>query len=93
MLIRNESADPYAAYIKAGYPIGPWQVEIISPSKNNYFGNTNNSLAIHIHVHYADVLDEIYERIKFNSTKADLYITYSDKNIFHDIQSILDKMR
>ena len=85
MLIRNESADPYAAYIKAGYPIDHASRDTV---KEQLLWKYNNSLAIHIHVHYVDVLDEIYERIKFNSTKADPYITYSDKNIFHDIQSI-----
>lgn len=75
-LKKNE--DPLLHYLKSGCPKGRWSKNVILPSykeDKNLVKSKNIKVAIHIHVYYLDLLDEILKAISINETKPDLLIT------------------
>ena len=81
--------DPLVDYVKSGRPKGEWNSELIIPHKNIII-NKHTRTALHIHVHYIDLLGEICTAIQLNKINPDINISYNDKNIKHNIESILD---
>ena len=81
--------DPLVDYIKSGRPKGEWNNELIMPHKKIII-NKDTKTALHIHVHYIDLLGEICTAIQVNKINPDIYISYNDKNIRDNIESILD---
>ena len=82
--------DPLINYIKTGRPRGKWNSELIRPYKNIEI-NKGVRTGLHIHVHYIDLLDEIFKAIKHNKIKPDIFISYSSKRLKKQIEIILDE--
>ncbi len=72
-------ADPFADYIRAGKPQGPWNSTLITPVAPAPAVPTDVRIALHIHVFYLDLLCEIVDRLEQNETRVDLLISVSDE--------------
>ncbi len=75
-------SDPYADYLRAGCPKGQWLQEVITPGKlpmKKYLPNIR--IALHLHIFYPSLLDDILERLKINTASPDLFISVPDDNI------------
>lgn len=85
--------DPFAHYLSSGKPSGPWAPQVIYP----YFapleddGATKGNVALHLHIHYPELISDILERLNLNSVRPDLFVSITDKNNFLKIQSELEK--
>ncbi|WP_131783171.1 rhamnan synthesis F family protein [Legionella gresilensis] len=83
----NTLFEPFAHYINAGKPEGPWQETLITPMS---IQTKQNSLrcAIHIHAFYPELLLNILERLQKNRIRSDLFISIPETKIA-DISAVL----
>ena len=70
--------DPLVHYLKNGKPNGEWLRELITPNGKRE-EITHTKTALHIHIHYISLVEEIFSAIKFNKTEPDIFITYNQK--------------
>ncbi|RTZ43165.1 glycosyltransferase [Candidimonas sp. SYP-B2681] len=72
-------ADPFADYIRAGQPKGPWNANLITPADAIEPVPPNLRIALHVHVFYRDLFSEIMQRLNQNETHVDLLISVTDE--------------
>jgi hypothetical protein len=75
--------DPTLHFARSNEPLGPWQTQVITPNKG--FSQPPpghlNRIAVHIHVYYIELLDEILKDIQRNISRPDLLITFPDSGM------------
>jgi hypothetical protein len=77
----TEGADPFADYLRAGKPEGPWLYPVIRPAKTNEKDlPADRRVALHLHVYYPELLSEIVSRLSLNRIRPDLFVSISDKS-------------
>ena len=74
---RGVKCDPYVHYLKSGEPEGEWRQELITIGKRNNIGKNTLKAALHIHVHYIELLDHIIKALCLNKCRPDIYLTYN----------------
>jgi glycosyltransferase involved in cell wall biosynthesis len=74
----NLKEDPLIHYLQSGKPTGEWISELITPNRKKEV-TTPAKTALHIHIHYIDLIEEIFTAIKYNKTEPDIYITYNNR--------------
>jgi hypothetical protein len=67
--------DPLAHYILADRPAGPWQTRVIRPGERKSLPLERGRAALHIHVFYPDLVEDLCERLNANTAPVDLFIT------------------
>jgi len=78
-LFANEDSDPFAHYLKNGCPQGPWNTEVIRPTADgDPPAGKVERVALHLHVFYPDLLDEILAALARNGQKPDLFVSIGD---------------
>jgi len=89
--LKSQYSDPFADYIRAGCPEGPWNTEVMSDIDSGSIdaSNLKTKIALHIHVFYPEVLREILGRLAFNITRPDLFISISNPNIEDVVEKII----
>lgn len=76
--------DPFAHYLRAGEPAGPWIYPVVLPLRGRADAAQLSDraagvkAALHIHAFYPDMLDEILARIGCNRILPDLFISVKD---------------
>ncbi|MEI6561180.1 MAG: rhamnan synthesis F family protein [Verrucomicrobiota bacterium] len=81
-----KNRDPFAHYIEAGQPTGPWRYELIeagkpaTPSKAVKVG-------LHLHLYFPDVAAKIFERFQAVQTPMDLLISVPTKEFARKIEA------
>jgi len=74
--LTTPNSDPFADYLCAGCPDGPWKVHVITPKKLvKAILLKEQRVALHLHVFYPALLPEILSRLKINSVKPDLFVS------------------
>ena len=71
--------DPLIHYLKAGSPSGKWITPLITPRTKIVNQINEAKVAIHIHVFYPDLLDEILLALSKNRIKPDVFISHNDQ--------------
>ena len=72
-------ADPFADYLRAGQPPGPWNYPLVTPGTAALaLGAVAGRVALHLHVYYADLLPDMVERLALNTLQPDLFISIAD---------------
>ena len=86
-------ADPFAEYIRAGQPRGPWSTSVIEASETlpPLADPGGGASALHIHVFYPDLLESVLEHLASNRSKPDLYISCGQSTDLAAIESLLDR--
>ncbi len=74
----ERQTEPFAAYLRAGKPEGPWKEKVITPSSHPHIAHKKWRQAIHIHAPHPDGLDNILTSMQLNKSAFDLYITTND---------------
>jgi glycosyltransferase involved in cell wall biosynthesis len=78
--VAMESSDPTADYIRAGKPDGPWNAIVIESGGSGARDlPANQSVALHVHVFYPDLLAEIMTRLSCNTTRPDLLVSVTSE--------------
>jgi glycosyltransferase involved in cell wall biosynthesis len=77
--VSRSGTDPFADWLRAGRPGGPWSYPVIVP------GDTDENVpperrrvALHIHAYWPELLPEIMSRLSRNRVRPDLFISVSD---------------
>ena len=71
--------DPLVHYIKAGRPEGSWQSPLITPASPATYGASIPKTALHIHVHYPDLLAELLKALNLNTLRPDLFLSCNNQ--------------
>ena len=77
---KQNKQDPLIHYINNGEPEGPWNTRLIIKTEDKSL-NIDQKIALHIHVHYPELLDEMLKAISLNQTSPDLYITCTNQAV------------
>jgi glycosyltransferase involved in cell wall biosynthesis len=73
-------ADPFADYLRAGAPQGPWSYRVLESGLSASLVEASPlRVALHLHVYYPDLLPEMLERLAHNRTRPDLFISISNE--------------
>tara|TARA_Y100001954_G_C15805465_1_gene602384 strand:- start:431 stop:2767 length:2337 start_codon:yes stop_codon:yes gene_type:complete len=73
----NSKEDPLVHYLQSGRPKGEWMSELITPNrKKQQMARTDT--ALHIHIHYISLVEDIFCAVKYNKIEPDIYITYNN---------------
>jgi glycosyltransferase involved in cell wall biosynthesis len=88
--LANIGGDPFADYLRAGKPQGPWNYPVIALEKSKEItAPSAKKIALHLHVHYVDLLPEIMQRLSKNKTLPDLFISITSDNIRDQVHAEL----
>ena len=71
----DDCADPFADYIRAGLPEGSWKLPVIRNTDACQIVAGSPRIALHLHVFYEELLDEIIERLLANHIRPDLFVS------------------
>ncbi len=87
-----QGTDPFADYLRAGRPEGLWNYPVVVAPKTtpNELPN-NRRVALHLHVFYPELLPEIINRLAYNRTNPDLFVSVTDDNALQLVISQLSK--
>ncbi len=78
--IAVEDSDPTADYIRAGRPQGHWNSPVISAEVGDARElPANESVALHLHVFYPDLLPDIMARLSSNRCRPDLLVSVTNE--------------
>ena len=85
--------DPYIHYLESGRPKGIWKNELIKSTQKKIRNKSHLKVALHIHVHYVEILDEILNALTVNTNKPDIFITYNKDSHKEIILKTLNKYK
>ena len=85
--------DPYIHYLESGKPKGIWKNELIKSTQKKIRNKSQLKVALHIHVHYVEILDEIINALTVNTNKPDIFITYNKDSHKEIILKTLNKYK
>lgn len=78
--LATDGADPFADYLRAGLPDGPWNYPVIAASDTIESALPDNQrIALHLHVYYPELLPEITARLSHNRICPDLFISVANE--------------
>lgn len=89
--VRREG-DPLANYLSAGQPAGPWRYEVIEPTESELVSPLpkNVRVALHVHVYYPDLLQELLGRLALNAVLPDLFVSVPNRGVEAETRSLLE---
>ena len=76
--------DPFVDYLKSGKPQGQWNWQVLTSPDIVHSFIGRQKIALHIHAFYPDMLGEIFQRLKNNTIRPDIFISVksdSDKSV------------
>ena len=77
--VQTAQGDLLAHYIRAGKPDGPWNFEVISASEPARGVTEALRVALHLHVYYPEMLEEMLGRLGRNRTVPTLLVSVRDE--------------
>lgn len=89
--VEEPGLDPLASYVRAGMPEGPWRFEVISSDDVPVKTSAEARVALHLHVYYPDLLDEILQRLRMNVTRPDLFVSVPNENVAALVRKMMRK--
>ena len=72
--------DPFAHYIRNGFPAGRWKHGVIRPRRDESAKGGALRVAVHGHFHYPELLDDFIGRLRLNRTTFDLLLTTTSED-------------
>lgn len=88
-LALSPKIDPTFHYLKSNRPKGPWNTKTIFYKQRLETPSNFPSTAIHVHVFYFDLLEEILSRLKYNQASPALYLTHPPQISRESIENLL----
>ena len=83
-------ADPFADYLRAGRPEGPWNFPVIVAGETKARDLPGNRrVALHLHVYYPELLNEITARLAHNRICPDLFVSVTNEEDRKSVDSQL----
>ncbi|MFQ2767582.1 rhamnan synthesis F family protein [Aeromonas caviae] len=82
----NLSEDPFASFIRAGCPKGPWLYPVIKNTDKLIPISGQPRVALHLHVYYPELLSVMIDRLQVNSIKPDLFISVTSNRAAKEVE-------
>ena len=82
--------DPFVHYIRSGAPAGDWNFPIISPNDSHKQNKEMVKIALHLHIFYPQMAEEIISRVLNAKIKPDLFISVTSEESRQCVLSLLD---
>ncbi|WP_084596231.1 rhamnan synthesis F family protein [Pseudomonas massiliensis] len=73
--------DPLASYLQNGRPAGVWAWDVITPDTPAAVIPAGLRIALHVHVYYVDLFEDILEGLEGNTLQPDLFLSVPDEAI------------
>lgn len=87
--LRESGCDPFANYLRAGQPAGPWRYDVITSEGTAQPLPPELRIALHLHVYYPDLLPEMLKRLNGNQVRPDLFVSVPTESVRDEVQSVL----
>ncbi len=84
--------DPFAHYIRTGFPAGRWKHEVIRPCDDAAERNAAQRVAVHGHFHYPELLADFIRRLRLNKASYDLFLTTTSEDRAQTIKQTLTSL-
>ncbi len=84
-----EHRDPFAHFIEAGRPRGPWLCDLIDSTRANTVDAPHPRTALHIHAYYPELLNDILERLKGQNLQLDLLVSVATRSAADEVDGLL----
>lgn len=78
--------DPLIHYLKENQPKGEWNVPMITPASSLQQQDSETTIALHVHVHYPELLDTILNALNYNKIRPDLFLSCTNHENHSEIQ-------
>ena len=84
--------DPYADFLRAGRPAGPWSLPVLTENDTATLSTGARKLrtALHIHAYYTDALGAVLDHLSINETRPALYVSVTNEQGKAEAQAALD---
>jgi lipopolysaccharide biosynthesis protein len=84
--VATEGSDPTADYLRAGRPEGPWSSTVIGEGGERTRDLPgNDTVALHLHVFYPDLLPKIMAHLSCNRSRPDLLISVISEDVRNEV--------
>ncbi|PHH40015.1 rhamnan synthesis F family protein [Pseudomonas putida] len=83
--------NPLASYLRAGKPEGPWVHEILTPASTISTELSNTRIALHVHVFYADLFEQILDCLSVNTVRPDLFLSAPSESVKAELEALSHK--
>ncbi|BEI34785.1 hypothetical protein PHIN6_03030 [Polynucleobacter sp. HIN6] len=79
--LASPNVDPFADYLRAGRPKGPWSYPVITSQTNRRLPALpqNKRVALHIHAYYPELFASIIDALLSNQIRPDLFVSVPDQ--------------
>jgi hypothetical protein len=84
--------DPFAHYIRTGFPAGRWKHDVIRPRTDEPLKDSTLRVAVHGHFHYPELLEDFISRLRLNRTPFDLLLTTTSEDRATTIRQTLTRL-
>ena len=81
--------DPMIHYLRAGSPDGPWHHEVITSEDGPLPIPPDLRVALHVHVYYPELLEEIIIRLGLNRLTPDLLLSVPSERVLRTTRDML----
>ncbi|WP_213939882.1 rhamnan synthesis F family protein [Pseudomonas sp. dw_612] len=82
-----QTQDPLASYLRHEQPSGPWLHEVITPNTITTAQPELAKIALHVHVYYIDLFDQLLGCLNNNKAHPDLFLSVPNEQVRHDLQA------
>ena len=84
------ASNPFADYLRAGSPPGPWLTDVIRPVETGGTTARTSAIALHLHIFYSELASVIIDRLSANRMRPDLFISVPSQKVKDEIKRIVD---
>lgn len=83
--------NPLACYLRAGKPEGPWVHEVLTPASPVSVELARARIALHVHVFYADLFEQILDCLSVNKVRPDLFLSVPNEQVKAELEALSPK--
>ncbi|WP_366300425.1 rhamnan synthesis F family protein [Pseudomonas atacamensis] len=80
--------NPLACYLRAGKPQGPWVHDVLTPDSPVSADIEKGRIALHVHVFYADLFEQILDCLAINKVRPDLFLSAPNEQVKAELDAL-----
>jgi len=88
--VREAGSNPFADYLRAGSPDGPWRFKVIRPSAEMTVPAAKARLALHVYLDHPGILPDVMARLDANATQAEIVVSVRSEDAGREAAGILE---
>jgi glycosyltransferase involved in cell wall biosynthesis/transposase-like protein len=88
--VRGGGPNPFAQYLRAGAPDGPWRFNVIHPSVEGKVPARNPRILLHVHVADPAALAPLMARLDANATQPEIVVSLPPDGATREVAALLE---